>query len=98
MTELRQRMTEDMRLRGLSEATQRTYLDAIANLARHFKRSPDLLTDEELRIVREVCTWADPCNMHLAHILTAAPAPIPGAEWILGSAGYSEVGLTTVLT
>ena len=49
MTELRQRMTEDMRLRGLSEATQRTYLDAIANLARHFKRSPDLLTDEELR-------------------------------------------------
>jgi len=49
MTELRQRMTEDMRLRGLSEATQRTYLDAIANLARHFKRSPDQLTDEELR-------------------------------------------------
>ena len=39
MTELRQRMIEDMRLRGLSEATQRTYLDAIANLASHFKRS-----------------------------------------------------------
>jgi len=49
MTELRQRMIEDMRLHGLAEATQRTYLDAIANLARHFKRSPDQLTDEELR-------------------------------------------------
>jgi site-specific recombinase XerD len=49
MTELRRRMIEDMRLRGLSEATQRTYLDAIANLASHFKRSPDQLTDEQLR-------------------------------------------------
>ena len=49
MTELRQRMIEDMRLHGLAEATQRTYLDAIANLARHFKRSPDQITDEELR-------------------------------------------------
>ena len=49
MTELRQRMIEDMRLHSLSEATQRTYLDAIANLAGHFKRSPDQLTDEELR-------------------------------------------------
>jgi len=49
MTELRQRMIEDMRLHGLSEATQRTYLDAIANLAAHFKRSPEQLTDDELR-------------------------------------------------
>ena len=49
MTKLRHRMIQDMRLHGLSEATQRTYLDAIANLANHFKRSPDQLTDEELR-------------------------------------------------
>ena len=49
MTELRRRMIQDMRLHGLSEATQRTYLDAIANLASHFQRSPDQLTDEELR-------------------------------------------------
>jgi site-specific recombinase XerD len=42
-------MIEDMRLRALSEATQRTYVDAVANLARYFKRSPDQVTDEELR-------------------------------------------------
>ena len=49
MTELRRRMIEDMRLRALSEATQRTYVDAVANLARYFKRSPDQVTEEELR-------------------------------------------------
>lgn len=49
MTELRRRMIEDMRLRALSEATQRTYVDAVANLARYFKRSPDQVTDGELR-------------------------------------------------
>jgi site-specific recombinase XerD len=49
MTELRRRMIEDMRLHALSEATQRTYVDAVANLARYFKRSPDQVTEEELR-------------------------------------------------
>jgi site-specific recombinase XerD len=49
MTELRRRMIEDMRLHALSEATQRTYIDAVANLARYFKRSPDQVTEEELR-------------------------------------------------
>jgi site-specific recombinase XerD len=42
-------MIQDMRLHSLSEATQRTYLDAIANLAGHFKQSPDQVTDEQLR-------------------------------------------------
>ena len=49
MTELRRRMIEDMCLHGLSEATQRAYVDAVANLAHYCKRSPDLLLDEELR-------------------------------------------------
>jgi integrase/recombinase XerD len=49
MTALRRRMIEDMSLRGLSEATQRAYVDAVRNLAGYFKRSPDLLLDEELR-------------------------------------------------
>jgi site-specific recombinase XerD len=42
-------MIEDMRLHALSEATQRTYVDAVANLARYFHRPPDQVTDEELR-------------------------------------------------
>ena len=49
MTPLRRRMIEDMSLRGLPEATQRAYVNAVRNLAGHFKRSPDQLTDAELR-------------------------------------------------
>jgi len=49
MTRLRRRMIQDMRLRGLAEATQRTYLDAVKNLARHFGRSPDQLTEDDVR-------------------------------------------------
>ena len=57
--------------------------------------SPVILTAEEQRIVRDICTWADPANMHLARIIMGTPDP--GAVWILGSAGFSEVGLTTNL-
>jgi integrase/recombinase XerD len=49
MTELRRRMIQDMRLRGLAEGTQRAYVKAVRNLARHFNRSPDKLTEDEIR-------------------------------------------------
>lgn len=49
MTELRQRMIEDMRLRGLAEGTQQVYLEAVKHLAKHYSRSPDLLTEDEVR-------------------------------------------------
>ncbi len=49
MTELRKRMIEDMCLRGLTEGTQRLYVDAVKNLAQHYNRSPDQLSEEELR-------------------------------------------------
>ena len=49
MTELRQRMIEDMRLRGLADGTQQVYLEAVKHLARHYSRSPDLLTEDEVR-------------------------------------------------
>ena len=43
MTVLRRRMIRDMNLRGLAEGTQRAYVEAAKDLARHFNRSPDLL-------------------------------------------------------
>ena len=46
---LRQRMLEDMDLRGFSVRTQDSYVRSVANLARYFKRSPDTLSDEEIR-------------------------------------------------
>jgi integrase/recombinase XerD len=49
MTPLRQRMLEDMQLRGLSARTQESYLREVRQLALHFGKSPDVLTDEDLR-------------------------------------------------
>lgn len=49
MTPLRQRMMEDLQLRGYSPRTQEAYLHAVRQLAAHFHRSPDLITEEDLR-------------------------------------------------
>ena len=49
MTVLRQRMTEDLQLAGYSERTIESYIYSVQTLAKHFHRSPDLLTDEEIR-------------------------------------------------
>lgn len=49
MTALRQRMIEDMQLRGLSELTQDVYVRAVRQLAEHYGKSPDCITEEELR-------------------------------------------------
>ena len=48
-THLRQRMIEDMQLRGLAERTQEVYVIAVRQLAKHYGKSPDLITEEELR-------------------------------------------------
>jgi integrase/recombinase XerD len=50
MTPLRQRMMEDLQLRGLSAKTQEAYLRAVRQLAEHYHKSPDLITEEELRL------------------------------------------------
>jgi site-specific recombinase XerD len=42
-------MLEDMRLNGLSPKTQQSYVGAVARLARHYDRSPDLLGEEDIR-------------------------------------------------
>ena len=49
MTPLRQRMLEDMQLRGLAVRTQASYLAAVRQLAVHYDKSPDQLTEEQLR-------------------------------------------------
>ena len=49
MTPLRQRMLEDMQLRGLAARTQEAYLGAVQQLALHYHRSPDHITEDELR-------------------------------------------------
>ncbi len=49
MTHLRQRMIEDMQLRGFAEKTQDVYLRAGRQLGEYYKKSPDTITEEELR-------------------------------------------------
>ena len=49
MSPLRRRMIEDMTVRNLSPATQRSYIHAVAKFARYFGRSPDRLGLEDVR-------------------------------------------------
>ena len=49
MTELRERMIECLQLRGLSERTQEAYVRAVRQLSEHYHKSPDQITEEELR-------------------------------------------------
>lgn len=49
MTILRQKFIDELTVRGLSRNTQESYLSAVSLLARHYKRSPDQINDEELR-------------------------------------------------
>lgn len=49
MTALRTRMIEDLQLRGYAEKTREAYLRAVRQLAAHCKKSPDQITEEELR-------------------------------------------------
>ncbi|GBE27806.1 hypothetical protein BMS3Bbin03_01735 [bacterium BMS3Bbin03] len=47
MSELRKRMTEDMKPHGFSKRTQDTCLYAVSKLARHFNKSPDAVSNED---------------------------------------------------
>jgi site-specific recombinase XerD len=49
MTALRQKMIEDMQLHGLAATTQEVYVQAVKQLAQHYGKSPELISEEELR-------------------------------------------------
>ena len=49
LSPLRRRMIEDMTVRNLSPATQRSYISAVSKLSRYFGRSPDRLELEDVR-------------------------------------------------
>jgi site-specific recombinase XerD len=69
MTPLRQRMLDDMQLRGLAPKTQEAYALAVRQLAAYYGKSPDQISEEELRdyflylknekkVSRSTCTQA----------------------------------------
>ena len=49
MTALRMRMIDDMVAAGLAANTQAAYLRAVRGLAKHFRRSPEVLSEKEVR-------------------------------------------------
>ena len=55
MTPLRQKMIDEMTLRGFSPRTHEAYLSAVIGLSRHYQRSPDQID------VREVQTYLLHC-------------------------------------
>src|SRR5262245_58854630 len=49
LSALRRRMIEDMKLAGLAPTTHAIYINAVRGLAAHYRRSPDQLSEEEVR-------------------------------------------------
>lgn len=49
MTELRNKMIRDMTISCFADNTQRAYLSAVSSLARYFKKSPELLNNEDVK-------------------------------------------------
>ncbi len=49
MTILRQKLLDELEVRGLSRNTQESYIGYVSRLARHYGRSPDKISDDELR-------------------------------------------------
>jgi hypothetical protein len=66
---LRQRMMEDMQLRGLSARTQGCYVAAVRQLAEHYHRRPDQITEEELRQLPSTgVAWAGGAGSSSGHL------------------------------
>jgi integrase/recombinase XerD len=71
MTKLRQQMIDQMVLRGFAANTQRAYLHAISQLARHYDRSPDRISKQEvkaylLHLHRDANRSVSTCNVAAA--------------------------------
>ena len=68
MTPLRRRYVDDLRLRNKSPRTIETYVLRVAQFARHFGRSPELLGPKELRGYHG--HWKDEWNSNPSKICT----------------------------
>ena len=83
---LRRRLIEDMTIRNLSPATQRSYLNAVSKFSRHFGRSPDRLGLDEVHafqvhLVATGTSWPSlnqiVCALRFFYGVTLGQATIP---------------------
>ena len=86
LSPLRRRMIEDMTIRNLSPATQRSYINAVSKFSRYFGRSPDRLDLEDVRafqvhLVSTGISWARlnqiVCALRFFYGVTLGEAEIP---------------------
>ncbi|MGV1849204.1 MULTISPECIES: tyrosine-type recombinase/integrase [Rhizobium] len=83
---LRRRMIEDMTIRNLSPATQRSYISAVRKFSRYFSRSPDRLNLDDIRtfqvhLVSTGISWASlnqiVCALRFFYGITLAQDDVP---------------------
>ena len=83
---LRRRMIEDMTVRNLSPATQRSYVSAVSKFSRYFGRSPDKLGLDEVRdfqvhLVSKGVSWGSlnqiVCALRFFYGVTLNEATVP---------------------
>jgi site-specific recombinase XerD len=86
MSPLRRRMIEDMTVRNLSPATQRSYVHAVAKFSQYFDKSPDRLGLEDVRayqvhLASKGIAWASfnqiVCALRFLYGVTLARAEMP---------------------
>ena len=94
MSPLRRRMIEDMTVRNLSPATQRSYVHAVAKFGRFFGRSPDKLDLEDVRafqvhLIAGGISWPalnqTVCALRFLYGVTLRQAAYPRASRMHGS-------------
>jgi site-specific recombinase XerD len=72
MTPLRQRMIEDLRIRGLSQQTIDSYVGSVARFARHFNTPPQNLTREHIRAFQVYLTTEKHVSAATLNVYTSA--------------------------
>ena len=86
LSPLRRRMIEDMTVRNLSPATQRSYIHAVSKFSRYFARSPDRLGLEDGRafqvhLISTGISWPalnqTVCALRFFYGVTLGPGEIP---------------------
>lgn len=95
MTPLRQRMIEDLKLRNLSPHTEEAYVRAVAKLAQHYGKSPELLDQAQVRayLVRLAEQRVSPslfnqvrCALRFFYSITL------GRDWVLNGIVCAKTG------
>ena len=89
MSPLRRRMIEDMTIRNLSPATQRSYVHAVSKFSQYFGRSPDRLGLEDVRayqvhLASKGVAWGSlnqvVCALRFFYGVTLGAGDDPGAD------------------